>query len=250
MIYKKITLMLVILLLFVTPIIADESFIFKQGQASTLEIPIFEYDITKCVTCSCEISINSPNGTNLVRSDNAVLTDYFAIFTLNETHTADLGVYSGEIHCSNGVDNGASTFEYLITYSGSELSTAEGIVYVIVFVVSLLLFTLCLIGAIKIKWSRLSNTGGNTLEFNDLRYVKLVLWFVSYLLLIWIAFLSMGISQNFLFLNGASTLFNVIYTSLLIAIFPIMVVLVIVGGINIAQDKKYQKALQRGLPYR
>jgi len=247
----KLVLIIFMTLLLLPLFSAEESFMFTRGQDATLEIPIFENDVSKCTTCTCDITIDYPNGTNIDRSNPTTITGHYAIYNLyGSNHTSVLGVYKVDVHCDNGADNGVATFEYEVTETGSNLSTAEGIIYIIVFVVSLFLFGLSLIGAIKIKWSRLSDTRSGTLDFNDLRYVKLVLWFVSYLLLTWITFLSLGISKNFLFLNGASTLFNLIYTVLLIGIFPLFVVFFIVGLINIIQDKKYQRALQRGLPFR
>jgi len=242
--------MLVFILLAVPVINATESFIFKQNTISTLEVPVFEYDLSKCSTCTCELTIDYPNGSNMIRSTATTITGHYAIYSLSAVQNSVIGTYKGDLHCTNGVDNGGATFEYIINYSGDELSTSQGLLYIIFFVISLGLFLLTLFGSLKIKWKHHRNEEGKIISLNELKYVKLVLIAVTYLLSIWISFLVMGISRNYLYIDAITNLFNAIFWILLSGFFPIFTVTLVVFVVNFVNDKKLHKALMRGIPVR
>jgi len=108
----------ILLVATISTVSADESLIYKQFKGGVLEVPVFENDMSKCTTCTCTISINFPNGTSAVRGVTTGISSNYAVYNLSSNQTSTLGVYQGDIHCTNGADNGAATFEYEVTPTG------------------------------------------------------------------------------------------------------------------------------------
>ncbi len=137
MMKKMMILGLAILLLF--PIMSaqsDTSYIFKQGQDATLQIPVKTVNGLACTTCTCDMTINYPNGTLLVDNQAATMSNGFASYDLNENQTATLGEHIVDLTCDDGTNGGSSQFSYEITLTGKP--TPEGIPVVmgiIVFVI-------------------------------------------------------------------------------------------------------------------
>lgn len=128
--YIKAFLLITFSILLMSLINAEASFTFKQNSNAQLEIPVFEYDITKCASCSCDITIDYPNGSNIIRSASTIINGHYALYNLNKSSgtTSLIGNYKVDIHCNNGADNGASTFEYQITPTGQErINAGEGL---------------------------------------------------------------------------------------------------------------------------
>ena len=59
---------------------------------------------------------------------------------------------------------------------------------------------------------------------NHLKYVKMILVYFAYLMLIFIISIANNITESFLFLAGAGTFFRIIYLFLLAALIPISIV--------------------------
>jgi len=248
--YARIPIIAVLMLLMIPLVLSEESFIFKQNSNSDLELPVFENDMTKCTTCLCTISINYPNGSNVIRSSSVTINGHYAIFNLNRTTTSEIGVYQVDIHCNNGADNGASTFEYLVTVTGNELETSESIIYIIFIVGLIFTFLFFIFGAIKIPFKNTRADNGQIVSVNDLKYLKVVCIVFSYLILMAIFGILRQITANYLFLNQAHKTFQWLYWFLLSFTLPIIIVSVILMIVMFFENKKIKKALFRGVPIR
>ena len=161
------------------------------------------------------------------------------------------GRYDVRGYCTFGDDVKKPWVAYfIVNYAGQPLSTAQGIIYLIVLVISFAIFLLCLYGALVIPWKDEKNEEGKVISVNEIKYFKVVMWVFAYLLLLWISFISMGISRNFLALNGADRLFYLIFRILLVFLFPTIVVSLILAIVSFLTGKKITKALERGVPIR
>ena len=202
-------------------------------------------------TTNCNITIFSPNATMPPVIDNQPMQRNAAFynFTLNTSQTAVLGFYPYNIACTDsslGV-NGIDSFQFEITPSGTRPSTAQGIMYFVLMIVSTFFFVLDLYFGYTIQ-------GGNSLDMygfaivNYKKYIKFFLWGLAYLILLWLSYLAWMISQNFLFL-GFSTAFFELMTNLLLfpgsVLFGIALFVLILKCIIV--DSKLEQMTRRGL---
>jgi hypothetical protein len=107
-----------------------------------------------------------------------------------------------------------------------------------------------LYGTISIKWRNERDSSGRVMSINELKYLKLLFGGLFYFSLIWLSFLAMGVTRNFLSLNGAYTLFKIVYIVLLSALVPLLFLCITVGVVMFFQDKKFDEMITRGLPAR
>jgi hypothetical protein len=199
-----------------------------------------------CNITSISFPINSSKAIT-----NAVMTQNANDFNFTFVNTSVDGRYDVRGYCTFGDDVKKPWVAYLIVnYAGQPLSTAQGIVYLIVLILSFGIFLLCLYGALTIPWEHKKNDEGQVIGVNDLRYFKVAMWVFTYVLLLWISFLAMGVSRNFLALDGAERLFYFMFRFLLAGMFPTIVVSAIILLVNFVTGKKLTKALARGLPMR
>ena len=128
------------------------------------------------------------------------------------------------------------------------MSTPTSILYVIILVVSSFLFVLCLVGAISTPWKKPTrDIDGRILDISYLKYVKVILCFISYMLLMWVTNIMVLITNNFLVFDVAFTFFRVIFFILLVCAFPITAGFLFVIVVNFITDRKIQKMLNRGM---
>ena len=112
--------------------------------------------------------------------------------------------------------------------------------------ITLTLLLLSLFGAIKIPWNNREDEDGFIVGISDLKYVKLFLWFVTYIFLIFITWLTASISK-FLELGMASGFFDAVYLFLIVFVFPIFVIVFLIGFAKVFSDKKINDMLGRNL---
>ena len=101
-------------------------------------------------------------------------------------------------------------------------------------------------GALTIPWKN-PRDDERIIGVNMLKYGKLSLWFVSYIFLVWMAWLTWNISFGFLNFDVASNFFEVVFKILLALTFPAFTIFFVALIVNFLHDKKLRKALERGL---
>lgn len=126
---KKLYLTLLLgILLSLSFISADESFIFKQNDPFTFELAMSNNDLSRCTACDCEISIFYPNGSSMVQNDPGINVNGYCRYTATSNV---LGIHGGEMYLTNGVDYGRANFEFEITSTGNKSSTSLWIIGII-----------------------------------------------------------------------------------------------------------------------
>ncbi len=201
-------------------------------------------------TALCNVTIFYPNQTTLI--DNQPMTNTTSVhnFTLDGIQVESLGLYQVAAICKDGAVNGADTFFFRITPTGTVLSTAQGIIYLLVLLLATGLFCLSLLGAILIPFQNIRNEDHKVVQFNDLRYIKIFLWWMAYAFLTSIAFLMWNLTLGFLSFNVASNFFEWVWKALAVSFWPIFVVFVLTILINFLMSRRLNEALRRGLPTR
>jgi hypothetical protein len=130
-------IVLILLILCVNFVSADESFVFKQSQNFSLDISMSNADLSECLGCTCEYDLYYPNGTTLIRGASGNNVDGNCVYS---TSSNTLGVHGGEIYFTNGVDYGKASFEFEITNNGLRgITTGEAMSIIGSFIIILAL---------------------------------------------------------------------------------------------------------------
>jgi len=161
-----------------------------------------------------------------------------------------LGIYSWVAFCCDGTSCAGGYGSFEVTQTGSVLSTAQGIIYIVFLIVILVIFTFSLAGAIKIPFNNHRDSSGKIISVNDLKYVKIFLMVISYILLLFIFGITKSIMENFLFLDNASKVFSWLYWIMWSFMWPIIVLSLLLTLVYFLQGLKIKTSLERGVPLR
>lgn len=117
-------IILLMLVLMVSVVSADESFVFQEHFNYTLELTMAHANLSTCTDCSCTYSLYYPNGTVLVQDVNGVSSRGYCSYT-NFTNFS--GIYGGEMVFNDSLDFGRVSFEMEVNPTGvksSEMKSA------------------------------------------------------------------------------------------------------------------------------
>ena len=162
---------------------------------------------------------------------------------------SEVGSYFYGIMCINSEASIGGTFAGTLysTYHGDEINSGKGLLYLALFIVLVLFFILIMYGITKLPSSNARDEEGRILSINYLKYLRPVLMFTEWMILIAILYLSSNLAFAYLteelFAQVLFTLFKIC-----LAITPIIVVLWIVWiFVKIAEDKKLNEMIRRGI---
>lgn len=215
---------------------------FKQNECVKL--------IQTCADCTYVniSSVTFPNSS--IALGEYLMTQSGKSWSWTFCNTTNIGQYIVSGHGNPDSTPTTWAYDFDITPTGYELSTSGGILYVVFIIASLIIFLLSLYGAIKLPFGNTRNEEGRIIGMNELKYLKIFLFAVSYISLMFIIGLLRGVTYNYINDLGVYRFFNWIFWIMFTLMFPIMVVSIFVALINFVQDKKINKALQRGIRFR
>lgn len=180
---------------------------------------------------------NVPMGTNFVPDFNLTVSD-----------TSVLGVHQGQQMCCDGGSCGPRGFLYQVTVSGTKPDITEGIIYLVLLLINLGLFLLTLLSAAGIEGSNERDDRGRVVGVNYKKYLKMGLFFLAYILLIWLSFNLWNVSENFLTLGFLTLFFKSMTYILISALTPVFLIFAIFIFVQLFVDKRFQALFERGLP--
>lgn len=221
--------------------------VFQQNEDLDFSVPV-DLDGSAITIGSCTLNIKYPNGTYMI-NNGSMTNSYNGEFniTIPKANVTEVGNHHYSIFCVSGIHNDSDKGIILITPTGNDLTDAQGTVYIITLIGIFFAFALCLWGAIAIPSRHKRNDEGKVVAVSDLKYVKMILWAFSYLLLMWIFFMLSEIARNFLFSDVVSRIFYFIFYFFLILMFPLVVVFIIITIMLKFQDKKTTDLINRGV---
>ncbi len=240
----KKNILLLTLVLIILPLVTSMSSIPPSEQNKDISL------IQVCDNCTFVnvTTVRLPNTT--IVNINGNMTEFQNTYNFTFGTTELLGTY---IYTTCGDPDGIFTCEssdFVITATGSILSTGESIIYIIFLIAIIFTFCLCLYGATVIPFKDGRNPEGRIISINDLKYLKIVLIVFSYLLLMFIFGITRSITANYLFTNGAHKVFNFLYFVMFSFLWPGMVLALLLTVIYFLNGVKLKKALNRGVPIR
>jgi len=190
-------------------------------------------------------SLMYPNSTNAVTE--ATMTQQGTRYNYTFCLTSIQGDYIVNGYGDLDGERTVWSYDFSITPSGTTLTTAQGIVYAIFFVVGLVLFFLFLYSAVRIEWKHPRSAEGKIVSVNDLKYLKIAFWILSYLILMFIMGIASSLTSNYLYFTGVAGFFRMIYVFMLTLMFPITAIAFFLAIVVALDNYVLKKNLTRGL---
>jgi ABC-type multidrug transport system permease subunit len=241
---KKLYLILIgmMILMSLTLIQADQTSLgtFKQGSIITIS--------QTCDNCTYVniTRVKLPNSTEIIINKN-MNQPVTGNYNYNINYTNDQGHY---IVSTCGDLNGGyvcQNYDYYISYSGSDLSIGQSIIYIVLILINLIFFGICIYAGIVTNGSNSPDEDGKVLP-NYKKYLKIFFFFLAYIMIIWFSFNLWQVSLNFLNQIFLINFFFSIWQILLVSILPVTAIFLIFVFVNLFTDKKFRDMWERGIP--
>jgi len=187
-------------------------------------------------------SITFPNSSIAVQNINMTLAgsgEFFYLFT----NTSTIGRYDFT-GISDGCDKTFATF-FNIQRTGTELETSESLILIFLSISIFIFFCISLFFTLILPYSNRINTQGEPPQIVKLKYVKLGLILISYVLFVWFLNVLIGLSDSFvslrLFFGFVSFLFTILNNLAL----PLGIIILVWMGIEIVRDSNVTRELKK-----
>jgi hypothetical protein len=213
--------------------------IFKQNECVAL--------VQSCANCTYNTITSIQTPLSQIISLNAVMNKNGTFYTYDFCNTSINGNY---IVNGIGNPNGEDTiwaYNFIITPTGYDNTTAQGLIYVFLLLVSIVFMIIAVVGAVKINPANEYDIGGKIMSVNYGKYLKMGLFFVSYLLFILVAFLSWQIADSFLMVTTMTWMFHTFFIILVSLLAPIFIAFVVLALVKWTADLELWKLAERNL---
>ena len=224
--------------------------VLKEGQDNYFPIHVFNSSNGAYITSNTDCFFHLYNSSNqhllsLKQNTTSFGFDYeFYVKGGNLT----TGSYFANYQCNstNGL-SGATRYDFQVTPSGHIPSTAQGLLYGLLIFASMFFLAVCLYGAFTIDGKNEFTMGGDLIKVNFNKYYKGFLFLIAYLFGIFTSYLAWQVSAQFLLLDLGTAIFKTLFNILWIGVFPIMILLIIVGFVKWFADVELHRLAERGL---
>lgn len=189
--------------------------------------------------------IQYPNKTSII-VNYAMTRDSFGNYNYTYCNTSSQGQYI--VTTTTDVDgvNINVPYDFIVNQTGTEISTAQSLIYFLALIISFLLLGLSGYFSFSIPFKNSRDDDGRIVSVNKLKYLKMFFIAVTYTIILLIVGITRGITANFLYLNGVSEIFTYVYWLMIGSLFPMIVLLVIGALIFLVEDKVLNKKIKRG----
>ncbi len=199
-----------------------------------------------CQNCSFVniSSVKLPNSTILLFNQNMVKTaqDYTFLFNttnlLGEYFYTVCGDLDGILSCED--------IQFFITKTGFEETTSNSILHFIMIIFVAFIFAFTLWGALRLPFVNVREGVNGVVSINKLKYFKIMLFFLSYVLFVWLLNLLFAISNNFNVLSQYNKLFEVLFRIMMAMSYPLFVLMLVIFFIVAVRDSKIKKLIEEG----
>lgn len=219
------------------------------GTFKTNECVTLKQTCANCTFVNLSVSIPPNQTTFLVNVSMSRITT--SLFTFPFCNTSINGEY---IYDTIGNPDGILVVEpisFIINPLGKTLTNSQAILYFLIFIFAFIIFLICMTFGIYLPSHNTSDQmTGYILAVNNLKYVKYLLFAVSYLLLMLMFFFGWMVSFGYLDLPFLGNLFNFGFYFLVIFLFVMFPILIYLLIANWVRDSKISEMLQRGLTVR
>ncbi len=245
MLYPKRKILLVFLL-----VVMLTTFSSAQGCASTGFMGTFQQNSNVTITETCptctfiNVTLKAPNSNILLENQPMVLANGIFVLNVSSGNNTIIGTYFIEGH-SNLDDPFIACYD--ITNIIRQVSTSESILYFLLLLSAILFFVFAVWGTIALPFSNNRDEFARITAITWLKYVKVAMFFISYLLLVWIFNLLHTISNNAISLTQYNGFFEMIFNILVPIAYVVFSIMFIMINVMMFRDLKLNKLLQRGI---
>jgi len=201
-------------------------------------------------TAICNITVYNPDWLVLVNFESMSYDSTTQTFNYTLINTSVVGDYCYDITCFDSGLNKTENFCIEITPTGKGFTIAQSITYLLLLAVVVGLFIFSLYGSIIIPFRNERNEYNEVIRINWKKYLKVFAIVMSYMFLIWVAYLSWNLAFGYLYLDSLAKFFNWIFVLLMALALPIFITVIIFFTVIYLQDKKIQTFIERGLKYK
>lgn len=205
------------------------------------------YDLAvSCSSFDCSkmnVTILYPNSSNFINNQPMTNNIYYANYTITPLVNGEYTYFY-----SDGTNSSKDTF--IVTTTGNELNTSQIVLYVFVGFILLFLFFLSLYGGINLPYQNQRNTDDEVIQINYKKYLKIFCWGLSYMFFLAIIFVTYNLIYAYSQWDNLAIFFSYIYRLFFVMALPVFIGIILLGTINIINDKKIESFIKKtGLPY-
>lgn len=205
-----------------------------------------------CTNCTyVNFSLTAPPSQNIILSDKAMILSPPNLWTFDFCNTTVNGEYIYDTYGDPDGTLAQASVNFFVNPIGKILTSAQATLYFLVFIIALIFFLLC-------AGYGLYAPGGNTrdemtgyiIAVSNIKYVKMFMVAIAYLLLMLILYFGYIISYGYLDLDFLGNLLYFAFISMVVLIVPLFIVGVFLLIANKIKDSKLDQMLARGLKVR
>ena len=195
------------------------------------------------------------NITSVVYPNSSIILSHVAMtksrveynYTLAARYTDFLGEYIVNGVGDLGGDSTAWVYTFEVTGTGVTLTTQNSIFYIFMVGLLIFLFIIILIFIPKLPAGNETDEEGRFMSINWLKHLKPIFLFIEWLLVLSIVYVASNLALAYLGTNLIGTLLFRIFGIMMGLTLPIIVIWFIWVFLNIIQDLKLKKMMERGL---
>lgn len=204
--------------------------------------------VQTCSNCTyCNLTkVQFPNST--IKRIGKNMDKRGSEYNYSFSQTSLIGNYIATTCCDvDGIITCVS-YDFEVNGTGTTFTVGQSILYTVFIIILLFVYIISLYGALKLPFTNVRDEENRVIGLNDLKYVKIFLWVINYLVLMSIFGLSRGITANYVPEIGLYKIFQWMYWLMFALVWPLIVCSALFALILFLQDKKINKSLIRGFP--
>lgn len=188
------------------------------------------------------LSLFNPNKTILIDRKNMTRTDSYYVYNFTPYV---IGTYTGVIYCKEITDDGSNSLEVVVTPTGEEFTTAQSILYGIMFVVVLFILIACIYLFVVTPYENNKGVNGELIAVNYKKYLKIFMFLMAYVCFLALSFFAWNISFAFLYFNAMERFFYFVYRTSFVLLLPGFILTCLLAIINFVNDRKLEKEMEK-----
>src|SRR3990167_9239499 len=255
-IYNNITLIILCLILLSVTVSAEiePDYLALQDLPFNISIPCSLNGYYCQATTNCNSSIKYPNKYSNIgfvfRDKQFEINGGFLNIMMNHTDTRYLGDYYGDAKCYDSATglNASTSYIVRVTYTGSELPTSKALMYILILFIGIILLIVLIYFGITLPYVNPKDQfTGYIIAIENLKYLKIFCWAMTYLVIMLIAYFSWMISIGYLEMDFLGNLFKFWFYGMLVVLLPSFIFGTFIVIANAVRDSQVGGALSRGL---
>lgn len=216
------------------------------GEAFEFNIHVFNASNGLPVTnesVDCYLHGYYRNGTHVLKVQLDFEPPFDFHYTVpKEVFTGGKGAYV--VQCNNS-EGGFVSGNFDVTRTGFEFTVQEAIVYSILALGVLILFLVSFYFMISTPYSNKKNEKGEVIQITKLKYVKLGLIMLCWVLFTWFLNILIGLSDSFVYLTMYYGFFGFMFDIMNRLALPFGILILVIAGVELVRDSNVLKDIKK-----